>query len=549
MKPDQILASLAQLRHQKRPVTLVAVLFFSLVCLSLGGMQAWSVFKARGVQLDTATESTSNLTRSLAAQVGSALDLTDIILSELVERVQRQHAEAGADVDAGASVRASGLAEHLVERVRRTALLSSLAVYDAGGKLAASSARTPGEAPGADAQLEFHRGATGAALLVGAPLREPVSGDWLLPLSRRLFNPDGSFGGIALATIRLSQFRQFYNDSELGQHGAIMVALDTGPLLMSRSANDSAIGKDMRASPAFARWRAAASAGSTGSGSAGAAAATAAPPATVPDTLYSYRHVGSYPILVAASRSVDDILSSWWESAYLSTAGVSLLLLIQLWLGVRLYGQIALRDRLETERRSLQKLLVKKSRSLRHQALKDGLTGIPNRRQFDTRLVREFNRAADAGTPLALVLLDVDFFKKYNDQYGHPAGDECLKAVANCVYGGRRRTHDLAARTGGEEFAILLPNTGLRGAIAVAESIRKSVAAHQFTHVPGRPHSVTVSCGVHAVIPAEGMSAGELMAAADKALYLAKSSGRNRVRAEETVPEPRAKRFSLVINK
>lgn len=538
MKPEQILASLAQLRHQKRPVTLVAILFFSLVCLSLGGMQAWSVFKARGVQLAAATEATSQLTRTLAGQVGSALDLTDIILFELVERVQRQPAEAGA----------GELAEHLDEWVRRTALLSGLAVYDAAGALMFSSAGAAGQVQSPVGQLEFHRSAAGLALMVGAPLRRPDTGEWLLPLSRRVFQPDGSFGGIAVATIRLSQFRQFYSDAELGLNGAIMVALDTGPLLLSRSINDSAIGKDMRGSAAFAMWRAAAAAGSAGAGS-GRSAGTVSPADPVADTLHSYRHVGSYPILVAASRPIDDILASWWESAYLSTAGVALLLLIQLWLGIRLYGQIALRDRLESERRSLQKLLVKKSRSLRHQALKDGLTGIPNRRQFDTRLVREFNRAADAGTPLALVLLDVDFFKQYNDQYGHPAGDECLKFVANCVLGGRRRAHDLAARTGGEEFAILLPNTGLRGAIAVAEFIRKSVAAHKFTHVPGRPHSVTVSCGVHAVVPAEGMSAGELIAAADKALYLAKSSGRNRVRAEEMTPESRAKRFSLVINK
>ncbi|UUZ53864.1 diguanylate cyclase [Massilia sp. H-1] len=160
---------------------------------------------------------------------------------------------------------------------------------------------------------------------------------------------------------------------------------------------------------------------------------------------------------------------------------MSLLILIQLWLGIRLYGQVALRDRLEKERRSLQKLLVKKSRSLRRQALKDALTGIANRRQFDTRLLREFNRAATEG-PLSLVILDVDYFKKYNDQHGHPVGDECLKAVVSCINNGRRRSQDLAARLGGEEFAILLPDTDLRGAIAVAESVRKTVAARHGTH-------------------------------------------------------------------
>ena len=531
MKPDQLLASLSQLGNQKRPVTLVAIVFFSLVCLSLGGMQAWSVYKARDVQLGAATVATSNMTRSLADHVGSALDLSDSILSEVVDRVQFQDSDADLD----------RLTQYLGQRVQRTALLSELAVYKAEGELLVSSRSSAAGAPPVAAQLAFHRGRPGAALLIGTPLRSPGNGEWLLPLSRRVVAADGSFAGIALATIRLSQFRQFYNDFELGKDGSIMVALDSGALLMSRSEKETAIGKDVRSRPAFAFWRRERSAGSAiapaRAGSGGA------------DTLYSYRHVGSYPVLVAVSRSTDEILSSWWDSAYLSTAGVSILLLVQLWLGIRLYGQIALRDRLETERRTLQKLLVKKSRSLRRQALKDGLTGIANRRQFDTRLVREFNRAADAGAPLAVVILDVDFFKQYNDQYGHPAGDECLKFVANCVNGGRRRSDDLAARLGGEEFAILLPNTGLRGAIAVAESIRRSVAAHKLTHVPGQPHSVTISCGVHAVVPTEGMAAGDLIAAADKALYLAKSSGRNRVRAEGTMPESRAKRFSLVVNK
>ncbi|MEJ7806333.1 MAG: GGDEF domain-containing protein, partial [Telluria sp.] len=107
----------------------------------------------------------------------------------------------------------------------------------------------------------------------------------------------------------------------------------------------------------------------------------------------------------------------------------------------------------------------------------------------------------------------------------------------------------MAARLGGEEFAILLPNTGLRGAIAVAEAIRKSVAAHKMTHVAGSTHSVTVSCGVHALVPVDGMRAADLVNAADRALYLAKTSGRNRVRAEGTMPPAGTKRLSLVVTK
>lgn len=530
MKPDQVLASLSSLVNQKRPVTRVAIIFFSLVCLSLGGMQAWSVYKAREVQLHDATIAGSNMARSLADQISSAIELSDTILGELAERVQRE-----ADVEGAAA-----LATYAAERVRRVPMLGELSVFDASGAVTFTSRTGRGDLPDATSQVVFHRGEGGAALLIGAPLRDPRNGEWLLPLSRRRLNTDGSFGGVVVATMRLVWLREFCSDFELGAGGAILVALDSGPLLLSEREHDLAVGKDMRSMPGLKTWHQTGGAGPVirddGPGASGA-------------TLYSFRHLRAYPILVTVARRTDAILASWWESAYLSTAGVSLLMLIQLWLGARLYGQIALRDRLEDERRSLQKLLVKKSRSLRRQAHKDALTGIANRRMFDTRLVREFSRAADAGSPIALVILDVDFFKNYNDEYGHPAGDECLKFVAACVNSGRRRSQDLAARMGGEEFALLLPNTGLRGAIAVAEAIRKRVATHKLMHVTGRPHSITVSCGVHALVPFDGISVGELVEAADKALYLAKSSGRNRVRAEGTMPEARHKRFSLVVNK
>ena len=536
MKPAQILASLSQLDHQKRPVTLVAIVFFSLVCLSLGGMQGWSVYKARKVQLQAATLSAANITQALGDHVGHGLDLADGILSDLVERMHLQAELSDTE----------SLTRYLAERTRRAPLLQALALYDAKGALVPGLANPGSANPDATEIVREHLAHHGAmaddALFIGAPARAPGNGAWILPLSRRLTLRDGSFGGMAMATIRIASLRDFPGQVDIGARGNMLVALESGPMVLSRPQNDLDVGKDMRANPAFVLWR-------QQKGEPGDAILSVGAAAQGGDIMYSYRRVAGYPLMVALSRPTDDVLASWWDSAYLSTAGVSLLLLIQLWLGIRLYGQIALRDRLEKDRRSLQKLLVKKSRSLRRQAFKDALTGIANRRQFDVRLNWEFNRALDEGAPLALVMLDVDHFKKYNDRYGHPAGDECLKAVAGCVSGGRRRSDDMAARLGGEEFAILLPNTGLRGAIAVAEAIRKRVAAHQMTHVAGSSHCVTVSCGVHALVPVEGMTAAELVDAADRALYLAKTSGRNRVRAEGTIPPAGGKRLSLVVNK
>jgi diguanylate cyclase (GGDEF)-like protein len=162
--------------------------------------------------------------------------------------------------------------------------------------------------------------------------------------------------------------------------------------------------------------------------------------------------------------------------------------------------------------------------------LHDGLTGLPNRRQFDAVFSAEFNRAMRDGTSLALVMIDVDYFKPYNDIYGHPGGDDCLRRVSDAVSGARQRAGDLVARYGGEELAVLLPRTDLAGAMAVAEKMRQAVNGLHIAHEGNPAGIVTISAGVAALAPTRGgRAAPELLAAADAALYAAKSGGRDRV--------------------
>lgn len=167
----------------------------------------------------------------------------------------------------------------------------------------------------------------------------------------------------------------------------------------------------------------------------------------------------------------------------------------------------------------------------------DGLTAIPNRRQFDDTLQSEWRRANRQGRPLALLFCDVDFFKQFNDGYGHQVGDECLKAVARTLKESLRRPADLVARYGGEEFAVILPDTDITGALQVAESMRSSVENLSITHRFSRANNVvTISIGAASVIPGrvEGTSA-TLIKAADDALYQAKQGGRNRIAAAAAV--------------
>ncbi len=164
----------------------------------------------------------------------------------------------------------------------------------------------------------------------------------------------------------------------------------------------------------------------------------------------------------------------------------------------------------------------------------DGLTGIANRRRFDESLGREWRRASRAQTPLSLVIVDVDCFKPFNDNYGHQVGDECLKAVARTLEQKLRRPTDLVARYGGEEFAAVLPDTGLEGAFGVAELMRDGVESLAITHrFSVAANVVTISAGVASMVPSRADENGfvRLLKAADDALYRAKDSGRNRVAA------------------
>lgn len=175
---------------------------------------------------------------------------------------------------------------------------------------------------------------------------------------------------------------------------------------------------------------------------------------------------------------------------------------------------------------------------LRKQSSLDGLTGIANRRHFDECCEVEWKRAQREGKPLSLIMADIDVFKLYNDNYGHLAGDECLKKIALQLQRNAKRPGDLAARYGGEEFIIILPKTNLQGALAVAREIHTAVNGLAIPHAYSPvSNNVTVSLGVATAVPARGNCHQELIKAADQALYRAKQNGRNQIQAATHIVE------------
>ena len=162
----------------------------------------------------------------------------------------------------------------------------------------------------------------------------------------------------------------------------------------------------------------------------------------------------------------------------------------------------------------------------------DGLTGIANRRSFDETLQKEWNRSIRGEKSIGLIMLDIDFFKLYNDHYGHQGGDDCLKRVAKGLESAIHRETDLLARYGGEEFSTVLPDTDLNGAIKVAEEMRLTIKDLRIEHAKSKVTDiVSISIGVSAVIPLQGMNQEVLIAAADQALYKAKEEGRDMVKS------------------
>ena len=188
----------------------------------------------------------------------------------------------------------------------------------------------------------------------------------------------------------------------------------------------------------------------------------------------------------------------------------------------------ALLDRTRARISELEQQLEEANCQLRVLVRQDGLTGLGSRRHFDDVLGTEYRRAMRDGEPLSLIMVDVDRFKAFNDLYGHPAGDACLRGVGAALAGSLRRPADLAARYGGEEFAVLLPCTDESGALATASRIQEAMRAVALQHAGSEFGIVTLSMGITVLAPG-GASAGPaaLVEAADAALYAAKRSGRN----------------------
>lgn len=488
--------------------------FVAIVCFTLVAIDCWNSWHARSVQLLQMSVATSNLARAMAQQADDTIKEADTALIGIVERVE---------YDGTGPAAIERLRKVLATQVAELPQLDALHVYDGEGNWVANSRHAVPENLNNASRpyFVFHRTHEERGPHISVPVKSRTNGKLLIPVSRRINHADGSFAGVALATIEVDFFNKFYDSLDIGQAGAVALVLETGTMMTRRPYSTDMVGRDMRETGLFRAYVAEGSAGTTEIKSAQDGVTR----------LNSFRSLTNYPLFVAAALSKDEVLAAWWRDTLWHTGGVILLVSLAGFVGWRLIKQVELRTKAEGELRRARDALETLNKTLNRLAMEDGLTGLANRRQFDVTLDNEFSRAMRETSTLALILMDVDRFKQYNDIYGHAAGDECLQLIGRTIASlASRRPGDLAARYGGEELAVLLPNTDVAGAAVLAERIRSAVRELKIVHAGSSDGFVTLSAGVEAFIPVLGQGQPkELIKAADKALYEAKTAGRNRV--------------------
>ncbi|MEB1527532.1 sensor domain-containing diguanylate cyclase [Xanthomonas sp. WHRI 7945] len=486
-------------KHRRYLVQRVALhLFVTAAWAMLVASEYSSLRDARTTALRTAQTSSLNLASSLAQHTSDSFAIAETVLSGIAARVETGNTEPKA------------LHAFLVEEANRSDRVHAIFVYDADGKWVNSSLPGgPRHHNNSDrAYFKHHQAQNDSLVFVGHPIQSRSDGSWIVTLTRRINNPDGSFGGVVLASIRVEYFKRFHSTFDVGRHGSIAIIHDDGTIV-SRHPGDESLSSTSIAGTPIHRTMQELHRGWVINVS----------PLDGVERISGFAQARPYPLSVLAGVSSNEVLAPWRALAVrrsiITLIGCVLFIGLGIWLDQQLRRMHASETKLSTE------------------AWIDPLTGIYNRRGFDHKLRRALQQSEAGHLPVALLMIDIDHFKLYNDTYGHVNGDACLRQVGQALAACALRLHDAAARYGGEEFAIVLPFTDQAGAEKLAEQVRAAVHALDLPHASSPTSSqVTVSIGVAcASIEDQRWSAADLVGKADAALYRAKQAGRDRVSA------------------
>jgi diguanylate cyclase (GGDEF)-like protein len=475
------------------PVLLLA-LCFSAVC-------GWVLLEARRATEARAAEVATSLASSLRSDIARNVESLNLSLEAVVNNLKLPDLAR----------LSPEMRQHVLFDHSSTArYLTSILVVDETGRITLDSRNlSPSQQNLSDRDyFQVHRDNDSLGLFISRPFVSRLSGRVLVAFSRRLSHPDGSFAGVVLGAMLQSYFQSVFKDISLGPNGTVTLARTDGIVLMRWPYREDFIGSNVKRADLFVHFPHAAS---------GHYESWAVSDGI--KRLFVYTQVDDLPLIIVVGQSLDDIFAPWWRQAL----GIGALMIALCAVTVMLAGFL----NRELTRRSAAE------RKLTILATMDGLTGLANRRHFNRTLAYEWRRATRSRAPVALLMIDADNFKLYNDSHGHQAGDKLLQRIAASIAANVRRPSDLGARFGGDEFSVLLPDTSLEEAAALAERIRGDLVLRCSADEIQRG-SAQLSIGVACLAPGAEAKHRDLVAAADKALYQAKHHGRNRTELAET---------------
>ena len=473
---------------------LLLALCFSAVC-------GWILLEARRATEARATEVATSLANSLRSDIARSVESLNLSLEAVVNNLKLP------DLDRlSPTMRRQVLFDHS----STARYLTSILVVNETGQITLDSGNfSPPQQNLSDRDyFQVHRDNESVGLYIGRPIVSRLSDRMLVSFSRRLSHPDGSFAGVVVGAILQKYFESAFKDISLGPNGTVTLARTDGIVLMRWPYREDFIGSNIKRAGLFVHFPRAPS---------GHFKSRAVSDGT--DRLFAYTQVDDLPLIVVVGQSIADILAPWWRQALATGALMSVLCAVTIMLAAFLNREHARRSAAE--------------RKLTVLATIDGLTGLANRRHFNRTFAYEWRRAARSHAPVALLMIDADRFKLYNDSHGHPAGDKLLQSIAASIAANVKRPSDLGARYGGDEFAVLLPDTSLEDAATLAERIREDLLVRSNADEIQRGNA-QLSIGVACLVPGAEAKHRDLVAAADKALYKAKHLGRNRTEFAET---------------
>lgn len=497
----------------KRGIRLTSLLLL-VVCLSLSALAIWQIASSREQTLHERNIASLNLAQALDNYTAGVIRQSELVLIDLAERLQH---------DGRTPPQLARLQVLTRQQQQILHQAGAIIIYDAqGNRLLTSSGLPDSGANGADRAFFIeHRDNPSLDSFIGPTIKSRVTGQWVFTVSRRLNDAQGRFDGVVAVTLGVEHFLRLFGRIDVGQQGAISLSTSSGQILFRQPFREQDIGLDWSDSPILEQLR---------HGNEGTNSLTSRLDGI--KRLQAFRRNEQLPLITVVAQGYDEALAAWRRDAELFATLILLLLLAVGTIGQRLVVDIRRRTRSERQLLASREELLDANSRLGLLASQDTLTDLANRRHFDQSLEMEIRRAQRRNAPLSLLMLDVDLFKHYNDHYGHVAGDSCLRAVADVLKQCIRRPGDLAARYGGEELAVILPNTDHDGALAVAETIMASLEQRSLAHRASPFGRVTLSIGLACVASEQNAGPASSLAlinAADQALYRAKANGRNRV--------------------